>query len=100
MALKGQDSLQGKVCKEYVNVTASMGVLLQIRDLPEEVHRTLKARAAASGMSLTAYVRQLLARSVARPTPEELADRIRARGRTTLEPPSEQLVRHLRDNGE
>lgn len=85
---------------EYVKLRHSMGVLLQIRDLPEEVHRTLKARAAASGTSLTEYVRMLLARSTSRPTPEELAERIKVRGVTTLGEPSEQLVRHLRDHGE
>ena len=77
-----------------------MGVLIQIRDVPEEVHRRLKARAAASGMSLTEYVRKLLTREVARPTPEELADRIRARGSVRLTEPSEVTVRHLRDSFE
>ena len=50
-----------------------MGVLVQIRDLPEPVHRTLKARAAAAGTSLSEYLRALLAREAARPTPDELA---------------------------
>jgi plasmid stability protein len=77
-----------------------MGVLLQIRDLPEEVHRTLKARAAASGTSLTEYVRSLLARSAARPTPDELTQRIENRGTFKLEEPSERTVRNLRDHGE
>jgi len=77
-----------------------MGILLQIRDLPEEVHRTLKARAAASGTSLTEYVRALLARSAARPTPEELMVRIENRGTVNLAEPSERTVRHLRDFGE
>lgn len=81
-------------------VTQRMGVLLQIRDLPEEVHRTLKARAAASGTSLTEYVRSLLAKSAARPTPEELSERIRTRGTVRLDEPSERSVRHLRDRGE
>ena len=77
-----------------------MGVLIQIRDVPEDVHRTLKARAAASGTSLTEYVRALLARDAARPTAEELAARIRARGSAQLGEPSEQAVRRLRDAGE
>ncbi len=79
---------------------SSMGVLIQIRDVPEDVHRKLKARAAASGTSLTEYVRTLLAREVARPTPEELSDRIRARGSVRLSEPSEVTVRRLRDSGE
>ena len=77
-----------------------MGVLVQIRDVPEQVHRTLKARAAASGTSLSEYVRELLARASARPTPEELAARVEARGKVQLAEPSERSVRRLRDRGE
>ena len=77
-----------------------MGVLLQIRDVPDDVHRTLKARAAASGTSLSEYVRGVLARAVERPTPEELAARIRIRGTAHLVEPSERSVRRLRDHGE
>jgi len=77
-----------------------MGVLVQIRDVPEDVHRTLKARAAASGTSLSEYVRTLLSRAVERPTPAELAARIRARGVVRRDEPSERSVRRLRDLGE
>ena len=77
-----------------------MGVLVQIRDVPEDVHRALKARAAASGTSLSEYVRTLLARAVARPTPQELAARVRARGTVHRAEPSEYSVRRLRDHGE
>ena len=77
-----------------------MGVLLQIRDVPEEVHRTLKARAAAAGTSLSEYARELLARATARPTPEELAARVKARGPVRLREPSERSVRRLRQRGE
>lgn len=77
-----------------------MGVLLQIRDVPEEVHRALKARAAASGTSLSEYVRELLAQTASRPTAAELTARIRARGRVRLAEPSEVTVRELRSRGE
>jgi plasmid stability protein len=77
-----------------------MGVLVQIRDLPEPVHRALKARAAASGTSLSEYVRGVLARDAARPTPDELAARIEARGQASLSEPTEHAVRRLRDSGE
>lgn len=77
-----------------------MGVLVQIREVPDEVHRTLKARAAASGTSLSEYLRRLLERSAARPTPEELSARIRARGGASLGEPSEVVVRRLREHGE
>jgi plasmid stability protein len=77
-----------------------MGVLIQIRDVPDGVHRTLKARAAVSGVSLSEYVRSVLARTAARPMPSELAARIEARGATELAQPSEVVVRAIRDRGE
>lgn len=54
--------------------------LIQIRDVPEDVHRTLKARAAAQGTSLSDYVLREVTRAARSPTPEELDERIRARG--------------------
>jgi antitoxin FitA len=77
-----------------------MGVLVQIRDVPDEVHHTLKARAAVSGVSLSEYVRAVLARAASRPTPSELATRIKTRGTTELAQPSEIAVRVIRDLGE
>ena len=77
-----------------------MGVLVQIRDLPEAVHRTLKSRAAASGTSLSEYLRTLLAREAERPIPSELAARAAARGSATRSEPSEKAVRRLRESGE
>jgi len=80
--------------------TQRMGVVVQIGDLPEPVHRTLKARAAASGSSLSEYLRALLAREAARPTAAELTARITARGASGELEASELAVRRLRDLGE
>jgi antitoxin FitA len=55
-----------------------MGVLIQVRDVPEEVHRVLKARAAEEGMSLSEFVRRELARVATRPTQAELLRRIKS----------------------
>ena len=77
-----------------------MGVLIQIRDVPEDVHRTLKARAALAGVSLSEYLRVLLARASARPTPSELAARIAARGVSQSAESSVTAVRAIRDRGE
>jgi antitoxin FitA len=81
-------------------ITICMGILLQVRDVPDDVHRTLKARAAASGVSLSEYVRDVLERAARRPTPAELAARIGARGVVDLSEPSEASVRLLRERGE
>lgn len=77
-----------------------MGTLIQVRDVPEDVHRTLKARAATAGLSLSEYLRGVLARTAARPTPQELSARIGARGVVALDRPSDEAVRELRDSGE
>jgi antitoxin FitA len=53
--------------------------LIQIRNVPDDVHRTLKVRAAAAGMSLSDYVLREVTRVAQTPTPAELDERIRAR---------------------
>jgi len=77
-----------------------MATLLQVRELPDDVHRVLKARAAAAGTSLSEYVRTLLSREVSRPTPGELAERVRAHSRVDRGEPSEVSVRRIRTEGE
>ncbi len=75
-----------------------MGRLLQVRDVPETVHRTLKTRAAQSGMSLSEYLRGELALIASRPTPDEVRARLREQPRLTVparERP-EAIVRKLR----
>lgn len=54
--------------------------LIQIRNVPDDVHRTLKVRAAAEGTSLSDYVLREVTRAARSPTPAELDERIRARG--------------------
>lgn|GEM_PF-708429 len=48
---------------------------LQIRDVPEEARRVLKARAAARGQSLNRYLLDIIDREVARPTVAEVLAR-------------------------
>lgn len=77
-----------------------MGTLVQIRDVPDEVHAVLKSRAVLSGVSLSEYLRTVLERAASRPTPADLSARIRVRGVPSLSEPSEIVVRRLRDQGE
>lgn len=55
---------------------------LYIREVSEEVAETLKQRAAAQGKSLSAYVGAELAKIAARPTNDEIVERLRARDRS------------------
>ena len=56
-----------------------MGKMVQIRNMPEKMHRTLKSRAAQAGMSLSGYLLRELKQSTERPTKEELLERARRR---------------------
>jgi hypothetical protein len=49
--------------------------LLQVRNVPEEARRILKARAAARGESLNTYLLRMINREVARPTVAEVLER-------------------------
>lgn len=57
---------------------------VQVRDVPVDVHRTLKARAAQSGRSLSEYLLDILTREARQPTLDELLERVRARGQVDL----------------
>jgi antitoxin FitA len=61
-----------------------MSRMIQIRNVPDEVHRTLKARAAIAGMSLSDYLKRDLEVSAARPSLEEIDARVTARGASGL----------------
>lgn len=52
-----------------------MNSLLQIRNVPEDARRALKARAASRGESLNSYLLRLLCREAKRPTVDEVLDR-------------------------
>ena len=53
--------------------------MIQIRNVPEELHRSLKERAAREGTTLSELILRELPRLARRPSPEELLERIRNR---------------------
>ena len=55
-----------------------MSKMIQIRHVPDALHRRLRARAALAGMSLSDYLRRELEVAAERLTPAELRDRLRA----------------------
>lgn len=56
-----------------------MAKMIQLRHVPEQLHRKLKARAALEGMSLSDYLRREAERSAERPTLAELRQRLAQR---------------------
>jgi plasmid stability protein len=76
---------------------SQMPKMIQIRNVPDDIHRALKVRAAKEGMTLSAYLLREVAQLAERPTLEELMDR--ARRRKPLKPFTEdsvQIIRELR----
>ena len=56
-----------------------MPTMIQIRNVPDDLHRRLKARAAIAGMSLSDYLLAEIRESAALPTPEEMKARLQNR---------------------
>ena len=75
-----------------------MPVMIQIRNVPDEIHRTLKSRAAKQGVSLSDYVLAELRRMAELPSPEEMFERLQQRSRVNPDVSSAQLIREERDS--
>ena len=60
-----------------------MSVAITVRDVPDEVHDELAARAARAGKSLQEYLRGVLVETAARPPVDDVIARARARVTTT-----------------
>jgi plasmid stability protein len=56
-----------------------MSKMIQIRNVPDDLHRVLRVRAAQAGVSLSDYLLKQLRRMADRPTREELLERIARR---------------------
>ena len=70
--------------------------MIQVRNIPDRLHRELTRRARAQGKTLTGYIEELLEREAARPPAGEVFDRIEARPRVTLRRTASQLIREER----
>lgn len=73
-----------------------MSKMIQLRNVPEGLHRTLKARAAQAGMSLSDYLISEIQRSAERPTQEEIKRRLAARKPAAVDPTT--ALRNEREN--
>lgn len=75
-----------------------MSRMVQIRNVPDALHRTLKVRAANAGQTLSDYLLAELERLAARPTRDEMLARIHSRRRITLKTPAAVTIRGERDS--
>jgi antitoxin FitA len=70
-----------------------MSTMIQIRNVPADVHRQVKARAALAGMSMSEFILRELRKSIARPTREELLASVLRLPKLELDPSPADLLR-------
>ncbi len=76
-----------------------MPKMIQIRGVPDPLHRTLKARAAREGMSLSDYLKRELARTAEQPTMQEWLERTAKLPRLRPRRSAVEVIRELREEG-
>ncbi len=74
-----------------------MSTMIQIRHVPDPLHRKLKARAALEGKSLSDYLLREIRRVAERPTMQEIMDRLARLSPVNPRVPPSQVVREERD---
>lgn len=74
-----------------------MSKMIQLRNVPDALHRRLKARAAMSGMSLSDYLLSEIKEIAERPTLAEVRERLHQRERVTSELDTVRILHEERD---
>jgi hypothetical protein len=73
-----------------------MSKMIQVRNVPDEMHRALKMSAAAEGMSLSDYIKRELGGVTAKASFDEIDARVRARGPSGVK--RETILKILRES--
>jgi plasmid stability protein len=71
--------------------------MIQIRNVPDELHRTLKVRAAKAGMTLSDYLLSEIEQVAKKPTMREWLERVSSREPVEVDKPPEAIIRRMRD---
>lgn len=74
-----------------------MSKMIQLRNVPDALHRSLKSRAALAGMSLSDYLLAEIKEIAERPTLAELRERLHTREAVLVPLDTARLVREERD---
>ncbi len=74
-----------------------MNMMIQIRNVPETLHRRLKVRAAMEGVSMSRFVLREIERALERPSRRDLLEAIRAQPEIELDPPPAEILREERE---
>jgi plasmid stability protein len=71
--------------------------MIQLRHVPDDLHRKLKASAAIEGMSLSDYILREVRQFADKPTMSEMKERLARRRPVNLKPSPTEMIRALRD---
>ena len=74
-----------------------MSKMIQLRNVPDVLHRSLKARAAMAGMSLSDYLLMEIREVADRPTLAELRERLHRRQPVSVDLDTARLVQEERE---
>jgi plasmid stability protein len=67
--------------------------MVQIRNVPPDFHRRLKASAAMEGMSMSEYILREVGKALERPTRQEVLERLRTRPVRRLSRSAAEVIR-------
>lgn len=84
------------MCSACANIS-SMAKMIQIRNVPDDLHQTLKARAAKAGMTLSDYLLSEIEQVAKKPTMKEWLERVSSREPVEVDEPPAEVVRRMRD---
>ena len=74
-----------------------MPKMIQLRHVPDDLHRKLKASAAMDGLSLSDYILREVRQFADKPTMSEMKERLARRRPVNLKPSPTEMIRALRD---
>jgi antitoxin FitA len=70
---------------------------IQVRNVPDDIHRKLKARAAEAGISLSEYLKREISTMVEKPTLADVVERIRSRELYDLDVDVAEIIKDERE---
>jgi hypothetical protein len=74
-----------------------MTKMIQIRNVPDDLHRKLKVRAAQMGMTLSGYLLSEIESVAKKPTMKEWLEKVGSREPVEVDEPPEEVIRRMRD---
>jgi antitoxin FitA len=84
-------------CGRHANTLLYMAKMIQLRHVPDALHRALKARAALAGLSLSDFLVREVRKIAEQPSPEEMLERLRSREAYSGKRSPTEVLREERD---